>query len=906
MWPQVARTMKTGHWLRAKEILGELDGVAREQHASRIAAACAGDVDLQAEVERLLALDDAAGAWFSGLQDALGQLDRATPDQVGPYRIVREIGRGGMGSVFLGERCDGQFEQRVAIKVVHDGIGGRLIARFRDERRILAQLEHPGIAYLLDGGSLPDGRPYFVMEYVKGESITTYCDRKRLDIKARLDLFRDICAAVAYAHRNLVIHRDLKPGNVMVEEDDQGQPSIKLLDFGIARIVEAGADDGDPEAGNQRARGTGDRVSAAAIPLLEHGQTQHDERLLTPLYAAPEQLRGEPVTTAADIYALGVLLHELLTGARPFADAAATREQMERAILEDEPTPPSRIARASDDSIANLRGTDPAQLSRLLRGDLDSIVRKTLHKQPERRYASAGQLSDDIEHHLRGVAVTARGATRTYRAGLFLRRHRWGMAAIAVALIASLSAAMFHVSGITRERDLANAEAAKAEEVASLLIGMFESADPSQARGEDITVREVLDRAAANLDDGLSNQPAVLAEMKHIMGGIYAHLGEYDTAADLLQRGLALRRQLHGPRHPDVAESQHSLAVLEWMRGRYDPAEALLRDVLAQYLEQPEQDPLKLAKVRNNLAAVLRRKGGFDEAESLYRQVIATRRAQLGDDHPDLLSSQHNLALLLNVLGRADEAEVLFRDVLASRRRTLGPIHPQIANTTDSLAFLLRDEERFVEAESLLRETLAMRLALYDDNHPLVADTMNALGGVLRMQQRYDEAETFYRKALAIRREAFGDGNQHVASSLNNLANLHRDRDNYTAAEPLYREAIGIYRDEVGAEHAWTATSIKSLGELYMKMGDAKAAEAQFREALRIREKVHSPGHWQIAEVRSLLGATLAEQGRLDAAEPLLVRAHAVFEQSRGARDSKTQEALARLTALRERRSATP
>lgn len=904
MRPQLAQAMKAERWLRAKEILGELDGVAREQHASRIAAACGGDSDLQSEVERLLALDGEAGAWFGGLQDALGRPEMATPERIGAYRIVREIGRGGMGAVFLGERCDGQFEQRVAIKVVRDGIGGRLIARFRDERRILAQLEHPGIAYLLDGGSLPDGRPYFVMEHVEGESITAYCDRKRLDIAARLGLFRDVCAAVAYAHRNLVVHRDLKPGNVMVEEDDQGQPSIKLLDFGIARIVEAGIDDGDVQPDKPRDGGT--HASVAAHGLLEHGLTQHDERLLTPLYAAPEQLRGEPATTAVDTYALGVLLHELLTGARPFADAAATREQMERAILEDTPPPPSQVARDVDDSVAALRAADPAQLARRLHGDLDSIVQKTLRKQPERRYASVDQLSDDIQRHLHGIAVTARGTTWTYRTGLLLRRHRWGVAATAVALLAGLSLAALHVSRITHERDLATAEAAKAEEVAALLIGMFESADPAQARGEDVTVRAVLDRASARLDDGLSNQPAVQAEMKHIMGGIYAHLGEYDTAADLLQRGLALRRQLHGPRHPDVAESLQSLAVLEWMRGRYDRAEALLRDALAQHLEQPEPDQLKVAGVRNNLAAVLRRQGGFDEAESLYRQAIATRRAQLGDDHPDLLSSQHNLALLLNVQGSDEEAEALFRNVLASRRKTLGPIHPQIANTTDSLASVLRDEERFAEAESLLRETLAMRLALYDDNHPLVADTMNALGGALRGQQRYDEAETFYRKALAIRREVFGDGHQFIASSLNNLANLHRDRDNYAAAEPLYREAIGIYRDEVGAEHAWTATSIKSLGELYMKMGDAEAAEARFREALRVREKVHSPGHWQISEARSLLGASLTQQGRFDAAEPLLVRAHAEFEQSRGAQDSKTQAALARLIALRERRSTTP
>lgn len=912
--------MNTDLWLRAKAILGDLAGTAPGEHAARIATACDGDATLQAEVERLLALDRDADSYFGGLQGALGRNEAAAPEQVGVYRIVREIGRGGMGTVFLGERCDGQFEQRVAIKVVRDGIGGKLLARFREERRILAQLEHPGIAYLLDGGSLPDGRPYFVMEHVQGESVTAYADRKRLDVPARLALFRDICAAVAHAHRNLVVHRDLKPGNVMVEEDDQGQPSIKLLDFGIARIIEDGIDDDGKEPGEHRARTAGPHASVAAHALPGHeghahkdaheghapadrGLTDHGDRLLTPLYAAPEQVRGQKATTAVDIYALGVLLHELLTGTRPFAAAAASRQAMERAILETPPPAPSQVARGLEAGPAGARACDPRQLARRLRGDLDSIVLKALRKRPEQRYGSVAQLSDDVKRHLRGMAVTARRGSWPYRSRLFLRRHRWGVGVATAAVLAGLSLAVLHVVRITHERDLARAETAKAEAVSALLIDMFDSADPAQARGEQVTVREILDLASARLDDELAGQPAVKAEMNHIMGGVYARLGEYDTAAGLLRSALELRRQLHGPRHPEVAESLQSLAVLAWMRGRYDRAETLLREVLDQRLQFLGPDHLQVAAVRNDLAAVLRRQGELDECETLYRQAIAVRRAQLGDEHPDVVSSQNNLAVLLAEQGRYEAAEALYREVIASRRRTLGPLHPDTSNTMGNLAQLLRKQQRFREAEALSREVLAIRLQLYGEGHPRVGLTMNALGGALRGQGRYDEAEVFYRKALAIRREVFGEGHQLVASSLNNLANLYRDRGDPAPAEPLYRQAIAIYREEVGADHAWTATSIKNLGELLLEMEDAVAAEARFREALRIREQVYADGHWSIAEARSLLGTALARQGEFQAAEPLLQSAHVVLERTRGKQDSLTRDALARLVAMREARS---
>lgn len=386
--------MNDKHWLRAKELLADLLVMPVDERAAWMTQVCASDPELRAELERLLALDAEAKRYFAGLEGTLPDDDMA-PSQIGVYRIVGEIGHGGMGTVYLGQRNDGQFEQSVAIKVVNDSVGGNMLARFRDERRILAQLKHPGIAYLLDGGSLADGRPYFIMEYIQGTQITVYADHERLGVPARLGLFRDVCAAVAYAHRNLVIHRDLKPGNVMVQEDDQGHASIKLLDFGIARIIQEGRDDETNQHRQPRASDPAPLVHPA-MTITERSPTECGERMLTPRYAAPEQIRGEPTTTAADVYALGLLLHELLTGTHPFGDTVSSSDEMQRAILEGSPALPSLTASRMTAQATTLRSSTPRRLAQRLRGDLDAIVLKAIHKDPERRYASVGQLADDV------------------------------------------------------------------------------------------------------------------------------------------------------------------------------------------------------------------------------------------------------------------------------------------------------------------------------------------------------------------------------------------------------------------------------------------------------------------------------------------------------------------------------
>lgn len=889
------------HWLRAKELLSELSEVPQHEKADRIAQACAGDPGLQAELERLMALDAEADRYFDELGATLAGA-HAIPEQIGVYRIVGEIGRGGMGTVYLGERSDGQFEQTVAIKVVGDSVNERMLERFREERRILAQLNHPGIAHLLDGDSLPDGRPYFIMEYIRGRQITDHADHERMDTSARLALFREVCAAVAHAHRNLVIHRDLKPGNVMVQEGDDGQPSIKLLDFGIARVMEGGPGNGQ-ETRPPRPPGS----SAAPLPahaMAARATTEYGERLLTPRYAAPEQLRGEKATTSSDVYALGLLLHELLTGTHPFGAGVSTAEQMQEAILEGTPALPSRTAGRMDAGTAASRAGTPRRLARQLRGDLDAIVLKAIQREPEHRYASVGQLADDIRRHLDGEAVTARQGSAAYHTGVFLRRHRYGVAAAVVVVAAGIVLGSMHLGRITHERNLARTEAAKAQQVSDLLVSMLESADPTQARGEEISVREVLDHASARIEKELADQPDVLARMQNIIGTVYTQLGEYDKAGSALSQALDLQRTRHGAAHPEALDTTHAMAELAMRRGEFDQSEELLRTVLARRSEQPAVDPLLVSSVQSDLGWILGRQGKYDEAERLVRAALATLIATPGADPGAVQSSRNTLAMLLRRQGEYAEAEVLYRQLLAQQREMLGPAHPRLASTLGNFGILLAEWQRPHDAEPLLREALAMKRELYDPNHPTIALGLGEVANVLADQGRYDEAEPLQIQALAIRRVSLEPGHPHIAINLNSLANIYRARHEYARAEPLYQEAISISRDSLGPEHARTATMIGNLGKMYLLAGNASAAEETLRAVLRIQLKGLPEDHWEVADTQSMLGAALAEQGKADAAGPLLEAGYTVLKEVRGEEDRYTREAHERLTKWREARDA--
>ncbi|MGH7472284.1 MAG: serine/threonine protein kinase, partial [Longimicrobiales bacterium] len=512
--------MDPARWDRINELFhGALEREPRDRDLF-LRAACADDASLYHEVHALLAAEAAAQRALGGMvSDAVTSLLDTSMEgkPVGPYRVVREIGHGGMGAVYLAERVDGQFEQQVALKLIKQGMDTeQFLRRFRAERQILARLQHPHIARLLDGGIDHDGRPYFALEYVAGEPIDRYCDARGLAVDDRLALFVDACRAVMYAHGNLVVHRDLKPAHILVTEDGQ----VRLLDFGIAKVLRE-----DEEA--------------------SAGLTQVGIRALTPAYASPEQVRGEAVGTSTDVYSLGVILYELLTGARPYDVEQRSPAEVERVVCHTEPERPSTkvlhswgASAQAAQTFGRAHGVDVTRARRRLTGDLDVICLKALQKDPARRYPSVEALLEDIRRNLAGLPVLARPDAIGYRLAKFAGRHRVGLMGTAATLVLIASVAAFYTVRLSNERDRAQQEAAKAEQVATFLRGLFEVSDPSESRGQTVTARELLDQGAQRIERELASQPVVRAAMMRVIGDVYHSLGLHTSAKPLLERAL--------------------------------------------------------------------------------------------------------------------------------------------------------------------------------------------------------------------------------------------------------------------------------------------------------------------------------------------------------------------------------
>ena len=803
--------------------------------------ACDGDAALLAEVRSLLAADADAHPLLDSLAleaivlpaDVLPTgLRPSEGDRIGPYRITAPLGHGGMGTVFLAERADGQFEQQVALKLIRGGVvSERLLRRFQSERQILARLNHPHIARLLDGGVTDDGQPYFAMEYVDGVPIDQYCDTNDGSVEERVRLVMTVCEAVEYAHRRLLVHRDLKPSNILVTEDGV----VKLLDFGIAKML---ADDGEDAGG----------------PAL----TQTGHAVMTPAYAAPEQLQRAPVTTATDVYALGVVLYELLAGRRPFDLSDCSPAEVERIVCEQSPDPSSAVA--------------PPDRRRALRGDLDTIVLKALRTEPERRYASADQLTDDLQRVLEGRPVAARPDTAGYRAKKFVQRHRGGVAAtLGVAVLIAVLVSFYTVQ-LTQERDRAQIEAATATQVSDFLQDVFKSSDPSEAMGDTVSVRTVLERGARRIDTELAAQPAVQARLLDVVGEVYLNLGRFDDAQPLLERGLEVRRTILGERHADVAHSTDHLALLHEKRGAYEEAERLNREALSLRRALHGDDHPDVAESLNRLAGLLMHQGRFEAAEPLYRESLAIRQRLLGDDHPEVAITTSDLALLLNRRGQFEEAETLARRALALHRRTYGgKPHPNVAATLSVLGTILENREHYDDAEAVYREALATSRALHGDApHPQIAADLDNLASLLRIQGKHAAAEPLLREAHALDRRLHGDEHPNVASSLHSLALLLEDMGRPAEAAEHFRETLQVLRTTVGAEHPYVAVTLNNFGMLHVQQENYDAAEPLLRQSLTLRRTLYEDRHPSVSMGLHNMGLVLHHQGRHGDAEPLL------------------------------------
>lgn len=867
------------------------------ERAEFVRLASGGDEGLRRQAESLLAAHERAGEFLStpALFPATPELDlpgvpSRRGQRIGPYRLVEEIGAGGMGTVYLAARADGAFEQRVAVKLLHAGAAAsELLRRFENERRILARLEHPHIARLLDGGAAADGTPYLVMEYVDGQPIDEYCRQRGLPVRERLELLRTVCAAVHHAHQNLVVHRDLKPGNVLIDRDGRA----KLLDFGIAKVL--APDPTDPAADVTRTRGAA----------------------LTPRYASPEQLRGEPVTTASDIYSLGVILYELLAGRSPYGDFHRPDRAVERAILELDALRPSEVLRRATDAPGPPRyaagggKTDPhrgdhRRLAREVAGDLDTIVLQCLRKEPGRRYASAERLGEDLWRHLAGLPVRARPDTFRYRTTKFVRRHRAPVAAGLLVLVTLIAAAS--VSTVLYLRaDQARAEAERqrgtAEEINRFLGDILSSIDPQVARGRDIELlRAILDRAAGRVERELRDAPGMAASLQLTIGSAYRSLGLYDPAEKHLDASLAWRRHALGPDSPATAESALALARLRTGMGAYSAAESLAGQAVEIYRQRGSVDEAGLAASLSALATVHEAQALDDRAEAGHREALALARRAFAHDSLRQVPFLGNLAVFLSAHERRPEAEPLLLEAARILRRDPAANPVELATLEHNLATLWRRGGRLEEAILLYREALQRMHAILPADHPQIPVTLNNLASALEAAGRYGEAETNYREALARQRRILGSAHRDVGTTANNLAGLLRQMRRYDEAGALYREAIRIYRDALGAEHAWVSIAWNNLAHLLEARGDHRGAVAALDEARSIGLRHWPATHWRLQQGESLRGACLAATGHDVAAESLLTSSFALLQQALPPADPVLQLAAGRLDRFLETR----
>lgn len=769
---------------------------------------------------------------------------------LGAYRLDSLIGEGGMGSVWLAERCDGRYEGRAAVKLLNIALIGRAgEERFRREGSFLAKVTHPHIARLIDAGVSPVGQPYLVLEHVDGHAIDQYCNAQTLGIEARVTLFLDVLAAVAHAHANLIVHRDIKPANVLVSVDGQ----VKLLDFGIAKLI-----DGDTSWGGSR--------RAEMTPLTREGGAA-----LTPEYAAPEQLTNHPVTTATDVYALGVLLYMLLSGRHPAGEAVNSPVTLIRAIVDIEPRRLSDavVSRAVPDALAVHAancGVTPARLRRVLRGDLDTIVGKALKKNAAERYPSVTAFADDLRRCLRHEPISARPDTLRYRASRFVKRHARGVAAAAVILL-MLAGFTFRLA---TERDRAQREAAKAAKVSEALTGLLMGVDPieNRATSEALTVQRLLDNGADRVKSELAGQPDAQAEILTVMGRMYRRMGVYDRAQHLLEQALISGRAAFGPEHQSVAETLNTLGGVAAEKGDYATAAASFEASLNIRRKIYGPTHREVANTLAELGRVYQDNGFNGRAEPLQRAALAIRQELLGHEHAETAVSLGDVASVLRLNGDLDGAAALLRQSLDLSRKLRGEEHAITATTMHDVAVVAASKGDLASAEAQFRKAIDIHRKALRDNHPLVAVTLNSLSRVLRDQGRYAEAANALDTALQIARPALGSEHQLVAIYTINLAAIHLKRNQPQAAEPLLREGLRV--------------------------------RALAPQLVPNRRRIFPEDDWSIGETKSLLGESLTALGRYSEAETVLVDACRELEERSPAARRDLEAAIGRLIKLYE------
>ena len=846
-------------WRQIRQLFAAVAELPPAERGRRLAEA---PPELAAEARSLLAADRAGGsqrfeeAIAAGASAVLGDLgeaatasDGTTPAgdgrglaglALGPWRLERLLGRGGMAEVWEARRIDGQFEQTVAVKLLKRGMDSEeIVRRFLRERQILARLDHPAIARLFDGGLTPDGRPYFVLERVEGEPITDWCARRELDVPARLRLLIACCEAVAAAHRQLVVHRDLKPSNILVTADAQ----VKLLDFGIAKLL--AEEDGAGEA------------------------TRAEVRVLTPSYAAPEQILGEPVSTATDVYALGVLAYELLVGRLPHRRSGRHAAELAREVTGETVTRPSTAVLEAGDAERGAVGLAPRvrrRLARAFAGDLDTIVMTALRREPERRYASVADFAGDLERFLGGRPISARPDSVGYRARKFVGRHRLAVAAASVAvlsLVAGLLVAVWQADRAEQAAAAARAEtvraerqAARAERVRSFLASIFEVSDPVRARGKEVTARALLDEGVRRVDGELAREPELRGEMLDLLAGLYRKLGALDVAKPLAERALALRAQHHGAESADAARSEWTLGWVLANQGEFADARKRLEHAIAVLDRAEGADSLAAADAREPLVELIFGAEGPAATLPVAQRRLETYRRVLGERDERTARALSDVALILAELDRRGEAEAAYRQSIAVLDSVLPADDPRAAYPHNNLAILLLDIGKPAEAEGEVRRALTIREKSLGADHPETIASRGALVQTLMGLDRLPEAEREARQALA---GAEGKDLFAATQSRAALGQVLLRQGRHREALPLFEQAIAERRGMLPDDHVLMfavrinrAQALAGLG----RTGEARAALAVMEPQL---EAKGNEGAQYLARVRELLAKLPAE-----------------------------------------------
>lgn len=835
-------------WERVESLFNEAVELPIEKRTVFLDEACGGDTTLRQEVASLLASADqnldfverplreaAEQAAHAGIADTtIADTEVTAGSRIGGYRLIRVLGEGGMGKVYLAARADDQFQKQAAIKLLQARFveTPTMLLRFRSERQILANLEHPNIARLLDGGVTEGGLPYLVMEYVNGLRIDQYCHQQKLTVEQRLQLFCTVCAAIESAHKNLVVHRDIKPANILVTSS--GEP--KLLDFGIAKLMDS--DTGEPTP------------------------TRTGDRMMTPEYASPEQVRGQPVTTATDVYALGVLLYELLVGARPFRADSASPVELYRRICEQEPEAPSLSARnpgAAPDAARNLGA------------ELDNILLMAMRKEPERRYRSVREFADDIAAYLSGYPVRAKTASVGYRSFKFFRRHRaivLSAALVALSLVAS-SIGM----GVLARR--ARRQQAIAERQSEFLASIFQASAPEKARGQQVSARDLLDRGVERVDSELAGQPELQAAMLDNIGRSYTSLGEYNRAEPLLERAYKLGRQIFGDDSLVTAATTDALASNLRLESKMDQAEALFRQALAIREKKLGAGDNLVAESLSHLGDCLIVENKYAEAESVLRRALAIDRTQHSDDD---VSTRNYLALALESKGNFAEAGQLLREALEIDRRRQGADSPSYFFTLHNLAGSFIDMGDLIDAEATDREALALGRKVLGNDHLNLTYPLNNLAWILLEEGKPQEVEPILREDLEINRKHDNQNTMLYGVAVNNWAHMLQEKGDYAGADRSYHGALKLMTALAGTESFQSAKVLANLGEMKFDEGDYATAERYGRQALEIQQKLGGDEHPQTAAILIDIAEALAFQGHPESAEPLLRQAIAIRE----------------------------